>query len=236
VHFKAGLYMLTNRGKVLMHPPYQQYSQFRKLGVIDKLIEQEIKRSCSRSTDFQNWLIEFMKEGVVALSTQLNPIYLNSKAEETLKVLRENSDCAEKLLAVITDISHQFNQDIDRENRVLIAECQLVEDQLIRIRAYKLPDVWNGDSGETESDRPYLLIFLEDQTANLQEDLKIEQQKYNLTDREVEIWKLLLQAYSYQEIAKSLHISLNTVKFHVKNIYAKKRCSLKEEQVIYFDP
>jgi DNA-binding CsgD family transcriptional regulator len=204
--------------------------------MIDELIEQEIKRSFSRSTNFQKWLMEFMKEGVVALSTQLNPIYLNPKAEEILKAPQENSDCAEKLIAVITAISHQFNQDIDQGDRVLIAECQLAEDQRIRLRAYKLPDAWNNNSGETESDHPHLLIFLEDQTANLQEDLRMEQQKYNLTDREVEIWKLLLQAYSYQEIAKSLHISLNTVKFHVKNIYAKKRCSLEEEQIIYFDP
>ncbi len=34
---------------------------------------------------------------------------------------------------------------------------------------------------------------------------------------------LLRQEYTYQEIARVLQISLNTVKTHVKNVYAKRR-------------
>lgn len=218
-----------------MHPRYQQRSRFKKLGVIDQLIEQEIQKSLSSSTDFQKQLMEFMKEGVVILSTQLNLVYLNSKAKQLCEVLWENIDSSGKVPTAIANISYQFSQDLDQEDGILITECQLSEEQKIRIRAYKLPDAWNNTLGKTESDRPHLLIFLEDHTANLAEDLRIEQQKYNLTDRELEIWKLLLQAYSYQDIAKLLQISLNTVKFHIKNIYAKKRCAFEEEQIMYFD-
>ena len=42
-----------------------------------------------------------------------------------------------------------------------------------------------------------------------------------LSDRELEILRLLAAGHSNQEIAQSLVVSLNTVKTHLKNIYAK---------------
>jgi len=42
-----------------------------------------------------------------------------------------------------------------------------------------------------------------------------------LSDREKEIHTLLLQGLKNREIAKALHISENTVKFHLKNLFAK---------------
>ncbi|MGJ3249121.1 MAG: helix-turn-helix transcriptional regulator [Elainellaceae cyanobacterium] len=44
---------------------------------------------------------------------------------------------------------------------------------------------------------------------------------YNLTPREMEVWLLRQANYSYKEIATELFITLNTVKKHMKNIYAK---------------
>ena len=43
----------------------------------------------------------------------------------------------------------------------------------------------------------------------------------NLTAREKEIAKLLLEGFSYQEIADKLNITLRTVKAHATNIYKK---------------
>ncbi len=45
--------------------------------------------------------------------------------------------------------------------------------------------------------------------------------KYGLSTREEEVLKLLAAGCSNQEIAKQLYISQNTVKTHIKNIYAK---------------
>ncbi|MFA5699399.1 MAG: helix-turn-helix transcriptional regulator [Sphaerochaeta sp.] len=46
-------------------------------------------------------------------------------------------------------------------------------------------------------------------------------EKYGTTEREEEILRLLVDGSSNQEIAKKLFISVNTVKTHIKNIYAK---------------
>lgn len=77
--------------------------------------------------------------------------------------------------------------------------------------------------------RSRIVVFLENCDEVLQEDLRVQQKKYDLTERESEIWLLLRKEHSYQEIAETLQISLNTVKTHVKNIYAKRRSCQDQE-------
>jgi len=45
--------------------------------------------------------------------------------------------------------------------------------------------------------------------------------KYNLTKREIEVLTLVTEGYNNTEIAKKLHLSVNTVKAHVSNIMQK---------------
>ncbi|HAD07287.1 MAG TPA: helix-turn-helix transcriptional regulator [Anaerolineaceae bacterium] len=42
-----------------------------------------------------------------------------------------------------------------------------------------------------------------------------------LTERELEVLRLLAQGNTYNQIAENLVVSLNTVRFHVKGIYSK---------------
>jgi len=48
-----------------------------------------------------------------------------------------------------------------------------------------------------------------------------EKSFFNLTEREQEILKLLVQGMQYKEIGNKLEISPNTAKKHVLNIYSK---------------
>jgi len=48
-----------------------------------------------------------------------------------------------------------------------------------------------------------------------------EQEKSNLTEKETAILKFLVNGYSYKMIAAELKISIDTVRFHIKNIYDK---------------
>jgi DNA-binding CsgD family transcriptional regulator len=125
-------------------------------------------------------------------------------------------------------------------------ECQMTNGQTVRISARwfypgathingKMIEANNGigSAGMPEQDgyrQPYILVFLENCADSLKEELRIEQRKYDLTEREAEIWMLLRQEYTYQEIAKMLQISLNTVKTHVKNVYAKRRSFQGQER------
>lgn len=45
--------------------------------------------------------------------------------------------------------------------------------------------------------------------------------RFNITPRELEVLKLIAQGLSNQEIAEKLYLSLNTVKTHTSNVFAK---------------
>src|SRR5690606_6785656 len=47
------------------------------------------------------------------------------------------------------------------------------------------------------------------------------QEKYGLTDREMEVLRYIQERWSNQEIAEKLCISLSTTKYHVGNLYFK---------------
>jgi DNA-binding CsgD family transcriptional regulator len=134
----------------------------------------------------------------------------------------------------MSDIYHRLCRNFSLEDKEFVIDYQVSDEQIVRIRAsylaVELNDRLNVAAGvpatNAPDNRPCLLLFLEDRAAILQEELRIEQKKYGLSDRKTEILKLLSQAYSYQDIAQKLQISLNTVKFHVKNINGKKRGSL----------
>jgi two-component system NarL family response regulator len=54
-----------------------------------------------------------------------------------------------------------------------------------------------------------------------------------LTDRELEVLKLVAQGLNNREIAKQLFISENTVKNHVRNILEKLQLHSRMEAVMY---
>ena len=58
--------------------------------------------------------------------------------------------------------------------------------------------------------------------------------RYNLTPREQQVMELLLHFRSNQNISEGLHISLNTVKQHVKNVYRKIGINKRMELVAQF--
>lgn len=48
-----------------------------------------------------------------------------------------------------------------------------------------------------------------------------EAQKYKLTDRETDVLLYLSKGLNNQQIADQLFVSINTIKYHIRNIYEK---------------
>lgn len=176
--------------------------------------------------ELKSLLIDLIQEGVMFVSQNLKPVYLNSKAREICQQLWLNKHYSDNLPPVIADIYYRLTKNSSSKHKEVVIEYQINEEQTIRIRASQF--IFGVE------DRPWLLVFLEDRSASLQEELWIEQKRYDLTERETQILNLLSKTYTYQEIAEALQISLNTVKFHAKNIYAKKRSCL-EQKKLYFE-
>jgi DNA-binding NarL/FixJ family response regulator len=55
--------------------------------------------------------------------------------------------------------------------------------------------------------------------------------QYHLTDREKEVLRQLVKGYSYKMIAGSCHISVDTVRGHIRNIYSKLHVNCGREAV-----
>jgi DNA-binding NarL/FixJ family response regulator len=55
---------------------------------------------------------------------------------------------------------------------------------------------------------------------------------FNLTEREKEILKYLVDGLSYKQIANESFISIYTIKFHIQNIYEKLHVHSKSEAVV----
>ncbi len=69
----------------------------------------------------------------------------------------------------------------------------------------------------------YLLVSLENQTRSAHASAMLEAIQYNLTPRERAVWVLRRANRTYDEIAQELYITVNTVKRHLKSIYAKRK-------------
>lgn len=70
------------------------------------------------------------------------------------------------------------------------------------------------------------IVFLEEKIKNstrssTEDKISVLSEKYNLTTQEVNVLQLISTGYSNQRIADELFISLNTLKYHIRNIYQK---------------
>ncbi|EGJ35197.1 MULTISPECIES: helix-turn-helix transcriptional regulator [Moorena] len=161
-------------------------------------------------------VVEGLMDGVLILNAQGELVHSNCYGRFI---------CAQ--LAVDRSKSNVVPKEIRRVCQAVLDSCELYPNQSIiieseiitepstsfRIRAVKL----TLDSFEN----PCILVTLENHDQYAGSFAIAEVNKYDLTPREAEVWLLRRADYSYQEIADELLITLNTVKKHLKNIYAK---------------
>ncbi|MCA1991018.1 MAG: LuxR C-terminal-related transcriptional regulator [Coleofasciculus sp. S288] len=163
-------------------------------------------------------IIEGFVDGVLILTERGEWVHANERAHY---VCQQMSQCTSKSNYVPEDIWSVCEALIDsREfflDRKVIIESEInTNDSIVyRIRARWLV--------LDESAHPYLLVTIEDRQQSSQNIAIAEAKKYGLTPREAEVWLLRRANHSYKEIADKLYITLNTVKKHMKNIYAKQQ-------------
>lgn len=58
-----------------------------------------------------------------------------------------------------------------------------------------------------------------------------EKAQYNLTPQELTLLKLLVEGHTYKTAAAEMNVSINTVAFHIQNIYSKLQVHSKSEAV-----
>ena len=63
------------------------------------------------------------------------------------------------------------------------------------------------------------------------EKINFEKLEIKLTDQERPICKLMFEGKSYQDIAEELNVSINTIRYHIKNLYGKFQVNSRAELI-----
>jgi DNA-binding CsgD family transcriptional regulator len=114
------------------------------------------------------------------------------------------------------------NQHVYPE-KIMVMESEVEhEEKRLRIRVQSL--LLDG------VDRPCLIVRLQDQQQVVQTMAVAEAQKWQLTERESQVWLLRRAGLRRKQIAAELYISEDTVKKHLGNINAKRQSYLDEEE------
>ena len=166
-------------------------------------------------------VIESLIDGILILTEQGELVQANDYARQMCRQLVKDQSQPD----LIPDEIRQACQALIESqslypNRLVIMESEITPSQStplrIRVQWLKL----------TTGSSPYLLVILEDRAQSIQNLAIAEVDHYGLTPREAEVWLLRRLNYSCKDIADELYISLNTVKKHLKNIYAKRQMVL----------
>lgn len=72
-----------------------------------------------------------------------------------------------------------------------------------------------------EKPTPLVCVFLMEETASSQVDLKSVREEYGLTRRELDVIRLVIDGLKNKEVSEDLGITEQTVKDHLSNIYRK---------------
>ena len=141
-------------------------------------------------------------------------------------------ECVRKLKPLCPDTQFLMVTVFDNADRVFEALAAGASGYLLKRDAplrllEALEDVLGGGSPMSSAIARKVVQHFQKPAAPSQED-------YNLTTRETEVLDLLSKGALYKEIASDLDIRLETVRFHLNNIYRKLHVRTRTEAVVKY--
>ncbi|EGJ29597.1 MULTISPECIES: LuxR C-terminal-related transcriptional regulator [Moorena] len=163
-------------------------------------------------------IIEGFVDGVLILNTNKKLFHANESGRRMCSQISQGKSPINSIPQAIWRVCESLIDS--RElfgDRKLILEAEINVDKSVkfRVRVRWLTLELSRD--------PYLLFTLEDKHQSTKNSAITDAIKYGLSHREKEVWLLKKANFTYEEIAQQLCISINTVKKHLKNIYAKQK-------------
>lgn len=169
--------------------------------------------------DLLQSIVESLVDGVLIVTMQGEWVYGNYKAHQICQQLNLGKPVPNLVPSAIWQLCQAMlvNHSASLE-RPMVVEGEVGLDEIgqcrVRIRWLKLEEV----------QRPYLLVTLEDCGEAARNRAIAEAYQYGLTPRQAEVWLLHRMGLSYRNMAAQLYVTPNTIKRHMKDIYAKQKC------------
>ncbi|HEY9613204.1 LuxR C-terminal-related transcriptional regulator [Allocoleopsis sp.] len=172
----------------------------------------------SKQPSWLQAIIEGLVDGILVLSQQGEWIYANECARQICQQLSPGKTLSNSVPQVIWQVCESLRDRLEllSDQEAIIGNEIKPNNSVnfrVRVRWLVLED----------SAHPLILVTIEDQNQARKMQAIADAKKYGLTRRETEVWSLHQSRLSYKEIADRLYITLNTVKKHIKNIYAKQQ-------------
>lgn len=165
-------------------------------------------------------MVEEFVDGILILSERCEVVYANHAALHITELLSQDAPLTKKLpqplwrlVSALVESRNLF------PDHVLVLEDEVTTSHVrvrLRSRWLDLPGL----------NAPSIVITLEDRQQSVTNLAMTEARQYNLTPRETQVWLLKRANRTYKAIAAELHIAQETVRKHLKNIYAKRQAMM----------
>lgn len=179
---------------------------------------QGVRSPHSKQPSLLQAIIDSFFDGVLILTKTGEWVHANECARRICRQLSQHTSQVNSVPQPIWRVCESLIESRElfpQQKMIIESEIDTANSTTFRIRVR-----WLELDASTQ---PYLLAILEDQYQSTQNAANTDAKKYGLTPREAEVWSLKRANYSYKEIAAQLYIGYNTVKKHLKNIYAKQQ-------------
>jgi DNA-binding NarL/FixJ family response regulator len=174
------------------------------------------------ATNGQDAIDQLAKHTIDVLLMDINMPVLNG-IEATKKIKGTHPDIKVVMLTVFDENDKIFDSIMAGASGYLLKDAKTV-----RI-VEAIEDVLDGGAPMSPEIATRILGLLRHQkTGELQ---KQRAEKFNLTERELEILKAIASGAQYNQIAEQLFISPKTVRKHIENIYGKLHVHNKVEAI-----
>jgi DNA-binding CsgD family transcriptional regulator len=195
------------------------------------LVDQYFKEKDSLQVDFddaKNYqigraLVEEFIGGILVFTDQQKLIYASEPAYRVLGQLKQSENGKDPIPSEIWHIC----QSLVQSRHLFPDQNWLIEFDIFTNAATTL-HICSRWLNLDVIDHPCLLLTIEDRQQVMLNLVIEEAERYGLTPREKEVWLLQQSNYTYKQIAAELGITPNTVKKHMRSIYAKKKAQQEE--------
>jgi DNA-binding CsgD family transcriptional regulator len=164
-------------------------------------------------------ILDYLPDGVLVVSVNGKILRINHLGRQLCDQLIERPTSIDSVPNPIWTLCKDLLKsqqclDCHFPNQLLIEEdIKITHSSSIRTRVQFL------DQRSTDLT---MLVILEDRIQAAGSRAIAESYRYGLTNRESEIWKYRCIGWTYKDISQKLFITVDTVKKHVKSIYAKR--------------
>ncbi|MFB2935088.1 helix-turn-helix transcriptional regulator [Aerosakkonemataceae cyanobacterium BLCC-F154] len=187
------------------------------------IFSQRVKQKIEPEKLFQGILEGFM-DGIVIITEAGELLHANQSAQRIFQQL--SADGSDSIPEEIWQVCQSLIESKTLfPGQKIVLESEINQANAVhfrlRVRWFKIEQM----------SQECLLVTIEDRHQSLKEIVSSDVHQYDLTPREAEVWLLYRANYSYKEIAEKLYITINTVKKHMKNIHAKRKSMMDDEEI-----